>query len=113
MPPFLKAPSPRSRRQRSQLGRVHANRRRSSTATSELRRGSSVARAAAVKFILRPAVASNIGQSTSRAQIDITFEFTGKPMRLRAAGRLGARGRGTYPFFDGSPNCALDYPTSE
>src|SRR6266508_2813452 len=82
--------------------------------TNALRRGSSRrARSAAVKLILRRAVASSVGQSGMRAQVDIAFEFTGKPMRLRAAGRAGARGRGTYPFFDGSPNCAADYPTSE
>src|SRR5262245_968026 len=69
--------------------------------TNALRRGSSRrARSGAVKLSLRRAVASSVGQSGMRAQVDITFEFTGKSMRPRAAGRAGAHGRNTSSFFD-------------
>src|SRR5262245_38776053 len=69
--------------------------------TNALRRGSSRrARFAAVRLSLRRAVASSVGQSGMRAQVDITFEFTGKSVRSRAARRAGARGRNTCPFFD-------------
>src|SRR6266446_578985 len=68
--------------------------------TNALSRGSSRrARSAAVKLILRRAVASSVGQSGMRAQVDIAFEFTGKLLRPRAAGRAVDRGRNTCPVF--------------
>src|SRR5215475_4210503 len=80
--------------------------------TNALRRGSSRrARSGAVKLSLRRAVASSVGQSGMRAPVDITFEFTGKSMRSRAAGRVGAAGVTHRHFSIESPDCSADYPT--